>query len=329
MHPEVEDQHARVVPPGPRRKPVDGEQGAGGHLDAQLLAYLAHDPVPGRLAGLDDASRQVPVGLVDQLAQHHPAGGVADQALGDHPLGRQSRVEHRPEAVRGLRTGVVGEPAQQHRVAAPAVERLASAHQALAAKARPRCHPQRPGVVRVHVGLDPRDAEVLERVRHQHPHGAYGGATATVVGVERPGQEAVALVVAPDLDRARDPAVALDREADDPAVVGVGSAPVVDRLLHPLGRRDDPREVEPVRHLVVVLQASDLDVVIAPRAQHDRIGALAVAQRRLVRYRLGHPSCRSQTVPSGGSVSVAEAGRPCQGDFAASTTPRLPTPDPR
>ena len=40
------------------------------------------------------------------------------------------------------------------------------------------------------------------------------------------------------------------------------------------------------------------------------------------------PSCRSQTVPSGGAATVAEYGCPCHGVSSASTPPRLPTPEP-
>jgi hypothetical protein len=36
----------------------------------------------------------------------------------------------------------------------------------------------------------------------------------------------------------------------------------------------------------------------------------------------------SQRTPMGGTVMVAEAGRPCQGSGTASTPPRLPTPLP-
>ncbi len=37
---------------------------------------------------------------------------------------------------------------------------------------------------------------------------------------------------------------------------------------------------------------------------------------------------RSQSVPSGGTRSTAEAGRPCQGSSVATTWPRLPTSEP-
>ena len=39
-------------------------------------------------------------------------------------------------------------------------------------------------------------------------------------------------------------------------------------------------------------------------------------------------SGRSQSTPSGGTRSAAEAGSPCQGRSSARTEPRLPTPDP-
>jgi arabinofuranan 3-O-arabinosyltransferase len=40
------------------------------------------------------------------------------------------------------------------------------------------------------------------------------------------------------------------------------------------------------------------------------------------------PSGTSQSTPAGGSRSVAEADRPCQEAFSATTTPRFPTPEP-
>ena len=51
-----------------------------------------------RLADLDHAAGQVPVLLVGQPAQQHPALGVAHQHLGDRPLAGQERVEQCPEA---------------------------------------------------------------------------------------------------------------------------------------------------------------------------------------------------------------------------------------
>lgn len=53
-------------------------------------------------------------------------------------------------------------------------------------------------------------------------------------------------------------------------------------------------------------------------------------RRRLARAQVPATGsgARSHSVPSGGSVSVADAGSPCHGSAVASTAPRLPTPLP-
>ena len=52
-----------------------------GSVELQLLLHLARHRELRRLADLDDASRQVVVALVGELAQQHPAVGGADQHL--------------------------------------------------------------------------------------------------------------------------------------------------------------------------------------------------------------------------------------------------------
>ena len=99
----VEDQAQGVVPAAPRRQPVGEQQGTGGDGERQLLLDLAGDRELRRLADLDHAAGQVPVLLVGQPADQHPAVAVADQHLGDRPLARQERVEQRPEPLRLVR----------------------------------------------------------------------------------------------------------------------------------------------------------------------------------------------------------------------------------
>lgn len=60
-----------------------------------------------------------------------------------------------------------------------------------------------------------------------------------------------------------------------------------------------------------------------------RLQAIARARLSLIEPRLrAQPSQRNQRVPSGGSRSGADAGRPCHPTDSATTPPRLPTPDP-
>ena len=101
VHAEVEQVEQGVVPAPPRRQPVDGEQAAGGDLDAELLLDLALDAGRGRLPRVDDAAGQVPLLLVAELAEQHSARWVAQHALGDRPLAGQAGVEDRdaPQAL--------------------------------------------------------------------------------------------------------------------------------------------------------------------------------------------------------------------------------------
>ena len=107
------------------------------HVDGELLADLAHDALGGRLRRVDHPAGQVPLGLVGQLAQQHPALGVAQHPLGDGPLGRQRGVEQRDEAVAAVGFGVRAQPGQHHRVAAVARPHQGAARDALLAQARP------------------------------------------------------------------------------------------------------------------------------------------------------------------------------------------------
>ena len=96
----VEDQAQRVVPAAPRRQPVGEQQPPGRDGEAELLLDLAGDRQLRRLADLDHAAGQVPVLLVGQPAEQHPAVVVADQHLADRALARQEGVEQRPEPLR-------------------------------------------------------------------------------------------------------------------------------------------------------------------------------------------------------------------------------------
>jgi transcriptional regulator with XRE-family HTH domain len=70
-----------------------------------------------------------------------------------------------------------------------------------------------------------------------------------------------------------------------------------------------------------------------PDGGRELIERVEAAERHEVRVALSlpvlrQPSHRSHNVPSGGSRSRVEAGRPCQPSACAVTPPRLPTPDP-
>ncbi len=100
----------------------DGEQRAGADDEVELLPDLAHDAGGRGLVPVDDAARQVPLALVDELAQEHVPRARSQDALGDGPLGRQGRVEHRREALLRVRVGVVAAPAEHDGVLAHAAQ---------------------------------------------------------------------------------------------------------------------------------------------------------------------------------------------------------------
>ena len=126
--------------------------GPASTVEPELLLDLAGDRELRRLAHLDHTTGQVEVALVGQLAQQHPAVGGADQHLADRPLARQEGVQQRPEPLRVLQRGVVGEPGVDDAV------RLVghSAGHALAHQAGEGRHALGGLVVGVDVGLDPR-----------------------------------------------------------------------------------------------------------------------------------------------------------------------------
>ena len=159
VHAAVEDQAERVVPAAPGRQPVGEQQGdRPSTVQAELLLDLAGDRELRRLADLDDAAGQVPVVLVGQLAQQHPAVGVAHQHLRDRPLAGQEGVQQRPEARSGsVLGGSVASRASTTigggvgAVGHPGHDPL----DALAAQPGAGGDAQRPLVARVDLGLDP------------------------------------------------------------------------------------------------------------------------------------------------------------------------------
>src|SRR6266851_3432947 len=58
------------------------------------------------------------------------------------------------------------------------------------------------------------------------------------------------------------------------------------------------------------------------------VGGGAAASAAAAAGAVGVGSWTSHSTPSGGTVSTADAGRPCQGSPVASTCPMLPTPLP-
>ncbi len=80
------------------RLPVDGEQAQPGGVEAQaqFLGGLAQGGVGGGLAALDDAAREVPVGLVDRVDEEDPVLFVEEQdAGGDGVPGRVRGLDDR------------------------------------------------------------------------------------------------------------------------------------------------------------------------------------------------------------------------------------------
>ena len=114
-HAAVEHQAERVVPAAPGRQPVGQQEGTGLRPGDRAPPRPRGRPPPaGDSDDLDDAAGQVPVVLVGQPAQQHPAVGVAHQHLGDRPLAGQEGVQQGPEAG-GLGARRVGrEPGQHH-----------------------------------------------------------------------------------------------------------------------------------------------------------------------------------------------------------------------
>ena len=105
------DRRRAVASPHPSQggEPVR-RRGAGptvtSRASSSRISRTTH--VAGRLAGVDDATGQVPVALVDGLARGARCPrSVADDALADGPLRRQCRVEHSGEALAGAGSGVV------------------------------------------------------------------------------------------------------------------------------------------------------------------------------------------------------------------------------
>ena len=205
----------------------------------ELLGHLAGDRLLRRLADLDDAAGQVPVALVGQRAQQHPAPLVADQHLRDRALAGEEGVQQRAEALRRLDRRVVAQSCvdgvlrRLHPVAAAGVH----PPDALAAHPRPGGDPGAPGVLRLDLRLHPRVAELAERVVDDQLRGPGGVAAAPVAGVHRPGDLAGVLAHVADVDAADHLAAGLDDERDDRAVRGVGAVPGVDGLLVLLVRR--------------------------------------------------------------------------------------------
>ena len=168
----VEDQAERVVPAAPRRQPVGEQQVPGRHREAELLLDLAAHGQVRRLADLDDAAGQVPVVLVGELAQQHPAVRVAHEHLADRPLAGEERVQQRPEALRVAHRRVVGHPGVHDAVSGRPVQRHSAQH-TLAAQPGPGGHPLPVLVVDVHQRLDPVVCvQGLLDQRGQRRHGA-------------------------------------------------------------------------------------------------------------------------------------------------------------
>ena len=151
------------------------------------------------LADLDHAAGQVPVALVGELAEQHPAVVVADQHLADRALAGEEGVEQRPEPL-GLVSG--GSVASRARTTSDAVSARSPSRaeppDALAPQPGPggdplraRCRARpgpRPGVPEVALAL------LGERVVDQRPRRARGVSPAAVAGVQPPGQVAGAAV---------------------------------------------------------------------------------------------------------------------------------------
>ena len=123
-------------------------------VEAELLLDLAGHRLLRRLVDLDDAAGQVPVGLVGELAEQHPAVAVAHQHLPDRALAGEEGVEQRPEALRLVQRGVGREPRVDDPVDRGAVDGHA-AHHALAPQSRPGRGPLGALVVGVDQRLDP------------------------------------------------------------------------------------------------------------------------------------------------------------------------------
>ena len=269
-----------------RRPGRDGE--------AELLLDLAGRGELRRLADLDDAAGQVPVLLVGQLAQQHPAVLVAQQHLADGALAGQERVQQRPEGHRLAERRVVAEPGQHDVLAGLGALAGAAPHpaDALLAQARAGRDAQRRLVAGLDARLDPAQAEAAlpglgERPVGEHAHRAGGPAVAALPREQPPGQVpgvrvAGARLVPAHLDGAHRGALDVDHEAE-PGTRRVLAPALLEHLELLLVRRGAVA-AEPVADPVVVPLHGPRHVVLAPRPQRDG----PVAQGRLLGGFGGH-----------------------------------------
>ena len=110
----VEHQAHGVVPAAPGRQPVGQQERSGRDVQRELLLDLAPGGELRGLTDLDDAAGEVPVALVGEPADQHPAVAVADQQLADRALAGEERVEQRPEALRLADRRVADQPGVEH-----------------------------------------------------------------------------------------------------------------------------------------------------------------------------------------------------------------------
>ena len=96
-----------VTPALPAGEPVDREYADQRQGDSEFLVHLPGCPGRGILVRLDHTAGQLQILLVADLTEQHPASGVPDDHVRDHPLLRQRRVHQGGPARQGVRARVV------------------------------------------------------------------------------------------------------------------------------------------------------------------------------------------------------------------------------